>query len=101
MFCHETNLGVSARIAEHVAGVTYDGLSEDTRHATRRALLDALGVTLAATGLATEAWPYRDLALAQGAGPSRILGTDTATQPIAAALANGALAHAMDFGDAF
>ncbi|MCD2322874.1 MmgE/PrpD family protein [Sphingomonas sp. IC-56] len=101
MFSDETNRGLSARVATHVACVSYDQLEETTRDATRRALLDALGVTLAATGLAAEALPYRNLALAQGAGPSRVLGIDTCTNPVAAALANGALAHAMDFGDAF
>ena len=101
MFCDKTNSGVSARIAGHFAAIGYDGLSESTRHATRRALLDALGVTLAATGLATETLPYRNLGLGHAEGPSRILGTDRQTHPIPAALANGALAHAMDFGDAF
>ncbi|RYY44510.1 MAG: MmgE/PrpD family protein [Sphingomonadales bacterium] len=101
MFCDKTNSGASARIAAHFAEIDYDGLGERTRHATRRALLDALGVTLAATGLAAEALPYRTLALGHGGGPSRILGTDRRAHPIPAALANGALAHAMDFGDAF
>ncbi|RYY26658.1 MAG: MmgE/PrpD family protein [Sphingomonadales bacterium] len=101
MFCDKTNFGVSAQVATHFAKVSYDGLSEATRHATRRALLDALGVTLAATGLAAEALPYRNLALGHADGLSRILGTDRLAHPIPAALANGALAHAMDFGDAF
>lgn len=101
MFRDKTNSGISAQVAAHFARVEYDQLGAATRHATRRALLDALGVTLAATGLAAEALPYRNVALAQGNGPARILGTDRRTNPIAAALANGALAHAMDFGDAF
>ncbi|WP_066799604.1 MmgE/PrpD family protein [Sphingomonas soli] len=101
MFCDKTESGLSGRIAAHIADVRYDALREGTRHATRRALLDALGVTLAASGLAAEAMPYRRLALAQGAGPARIIGTDRRAHPIAAAFANGALAHAMDFGDAY
>ncbi|RYE02315.1 MAG: MmgE/PrpD family protein [Sphingomonadales bacterium] len=101
MFCDKTNSGLSAQVAAHIAAVRHDTLSEGTRNATRRALLDALGVTLAASGLAGEALPYRNVALAQSDGPSRILGTDKRTNPIAAALANGALAHAMDFGDAY
>ncbi|UZK67024.1 MmgE/PrpD family protein [Sphingomonas sp. M1-B02] len=99
--CAKTNIGLSAQVAAHFAGIDYDRLSERTRHATRRALLDALGVSLAASGLAAEALPYRKLALDQGKGPARILGTDKSTTPLAAALANGALAHAMDFGDTF
>ena len=101
MFCDKTNLSLSGQVAAHFDAVTFDRLPAATRHATHRSLLDALGVMLAATGMATDPLPYRSVALAQGNGPSRILGTHRQAPASAAALANGALAHALDFGDTF
>ncbi|MEG3087062.1 MmgE/PrpD family protein [Sphingomonas sp. PB4P5] len=98
MFCDKT---ISVRVAEHIAGLSAAQLGPVTQHATRRALLDALGVKLAASGMARDAAPYRAVALAQGPGPSRLLGSAFSAPPAAAALANGALAHALDFGDTF
>jgi len=92
---------LSGRIAAHCAGLSFAQLGAETQHAARRALLDALGVMLAASGLASDAAPYRSVALAQGPGPSRLLGSMDTAPPAAAALANGALAHALDFGDTF
>lgn len=101
MFPSKTIAGISERIAKHVAELTFDALPEATVAATRRSLLDTIGVMLGASGLAEEARPYRQHALAGGAGPSRLLGTPDRVMPAMAALANGALAHALDFGDTF
>lgn len=97
MFCDKA---ISARIAQHFADLRINALPAATVYATRRALLDAIGVSLGATGLAEDALPYRVHALAH-AGPSRLIGNDGATSPGMAALANGALAHSLDFGDTF
>ncbi|MEG3179612.1 MmgE/PrpD family protein [Sphingomonas sp. LT1P40] len=85
---------------QHFADLTFDALPPATVHATRRALLDALGVMLGASGLSEDALPYRTHALA-ASGPSRLIGFETRATPSLAALANGALAHALDFGDTF
>jgi 2-methylcitrate dehydratase PrpD len=90
---------LSRIIADHVAGLTLAALPAPVLHATRRALLDALGVMLAASGQAAEAAPYHALARAQ-TGPARLLAGGQST-PALAALANGALAHALDYGDVF
>lgn len=97
MFCDKA---ISAAISAHFAGLTYDALPEATCHATRRALLDAVGVTLGATGLGEDAAPYRCHAEASP-GPSRLIGFAASSTPALAALANGALAHQLDFGDTF
>lgn len=97
MFCDET---ISDRLSAHIAAIDAASLPAGTLHATRRALLDALGVMLAASGSAPDARPYRRHA-ERGAGPSRLLGSAANTTPSLAALANGALAHALDFGDTF
>lgn len=97
MFCDRA---ISQAVAQHFAQLRFEALSPATVHATRRALLDALGVTLGASGLGEDAAPYRAHALT-GEGPSRLIGFAGRTTPPLAALANGALAHALDFGDAY
>lgn len=97
MFWHRA---ISQEIAAHFADLRFDALAPSTVHATRRALLDALGVMLGASGLSEDAMPYRHHATASD-GPARLLGLAGRTTPPLAALANGALAHALDFGDTF
>ncbi len=92
--------GLSRRIAAHIAGLTLDAMPHAAQHATRRALLDAIGVMLGASGLSDDALPYRAHAAATP-GPARLIGLDQRSTPALAALANGALAHALDYGDTF
>lgn len=93
-------MSVSDRLAAHVAGARWDELPAEARQAARRVLLDATGVIYAASGLAPEAQPFIALAAGQP-GPCHVLGSGVASTPQGAALANGALAHAVDFEDAF
>lgn len=92
---------ISDILSTHIASTRWAGLPEAAREGARRVLLDAVGVTYAASGLAPEAAPFIALARANGAGPCAILGTAHRVQPLGAALANGALAHAVDYEDAF
>lgn len=93
--------GISDMLSRHVATATWESLPEAAREGARQVLLDATGVIYAASGLAPEAKPFIIVARSQGVGPCAILGTGEKVQPLAAALANGALAHAVDFEDAF
>jgi 2-methylcitrate dehydratase PrpD len=93
---------LSAALAAHVAATRFAQLSQSTVHASKRALLDAVGVMYAASGLSREARPFLELAVAQeGAPESTILGTGVRVPAAMAALANGAMAHALDYEDAF
>lgn len=93
---------LTRRIAEHVATATFDRLPQSTVHAARRALLDATGVMLAASGLSLEARPFIELACRHGGpGESSLLGFDVRVPATLAAFANGAMSHALDFEDAF
>lgn len=91
---------LSDQICRHIAETRYSDLPESARHATRRFLLDGTGVMLAASGLCPEIKAFVAMARAQGEGACAILGHGTATAPFAA-LANGAMAHAIDFEDAY
>ncbi|MEO9130667.1 MAG: MmgE/PrpD family protein [Sphingomonas sp.] len=97
----EGSEGLSQAIAEHVAGFRADDLSASTIHAAKRALLDGMGVMLAASGASPEVAPFIDYATSQGRGSATILGTGLRTSAAMAAFANGAMAHALDFEDAF
>jgi len=93
--------GTSDRLCTFVAGAAPDAVPAATLHAAKRVLLDAAGVMMGASGLAPEARPFLAVARAGGEGPSSILGTGAHVAPAMAALANGAMAHALDYEDAF
>lgn len=92
---------LSDRVCAAVADLHPAALRPETLRAAKLVLLDATGAMLAASGLSGEARPFLDLAAGAGGGPSTILGTDMAASAAMAAFANGALAHALDFEDAF
>jgi 2-methylcitrate dehydratase PrpD len=92
--------GLSLRIAEHIVRTGYGDLPAATTAATKASLLDAIGVMLAATTLGEGTAAFADLARAAG-GPAEaaLIGRAARVPAAAAALANGALAHAIDFED--
>ena len=92
---------VTPRLTELLAGVGYDTLSPAARHAAKRVLLDATGVMLGASGMARETEAFLALAQSMGEGSCVVLGTGVSANPAMAALANGAMAHALDYEDAF
>lgn len=93
--------GLSLTIANHVATTGYEAVPPEALAGARRALLDALGVMLAATGISPDTAAYRPLSGEHGTGHCRVFGSPIPASPASAAFANGALAHALDFGDCF
>lgn len=92
--------GPSDRIADHLAVVRWRDLPPVAVAAAKRSLLDALGVSLAATRLGDGCAAFLDLVVADGgAERSVVLGRGVRVPPQHAAFANGALAHALDFED--
>ena len=87
---------MTATLARHAAAVTWDALPDDARQAARTSLADGLATMLAARRLEPAALRFR--AAADGPGPSTLLAGGTAG-PVGAALANGALSHALDYED--
>lgn len=92
---------LSRRIAEHIVRARYDDISPAAVEATKKSLLDALGVTLGASGFGEGCGAFVDLARAAGGGDVSIIGYDAKAPASLAALANGAMAHALDFEDAY
>jgi 2-methylcitrate dehydratase PrpD len=95
----ETDIGLSRRLARHIAATSFERLDDVTVTATKRSILDAVGVMIAASGLGEGCGAFAEIARASGAGPSTILGHGIQASPVMAAMANGAMAHALDFED--
>lgn len=93
--------GLSDAVCRTVAEYQADALPAAAGKAAKLALMDAIGVMLAASGLSPEVRPFVTLAKAGGTGPCSVFGTGIAATAPMAALANGAMAHALDFEDAF
>ena len=86
--------------ADHAASVTYDALPQAAREAARNSILDTLGVILAASGMEPAARGVAQIvAESGGAAESTVLGFGGKAPPLMAALANGALAHGLDYDD--
>jgi 2-methylcitrate dehydratase PrpD len=93
-------LGLTRSLARHLARVRYDELPASVVHAAKRSLVDAIGVSLGASGMEPACDAFVQLAR-ESPGPCRILGYGERTSPLMAAFANGALAHALDYEDAY
>jgi 2-methylcitrate dehydratase PrpD len=93
---------VSETLAHHVACTPFSQLTPATVAITQRSLLDGIGVMLAASGLCAEVNPFVELACVTSApGRASIFGHEAQVSASAAAFANGAMAHALDYEDAF
>jgi 2-methylcitrate dehydratase PrpD len=88
---------ISAILARHVRNAA---VPEEARAVTKRAVMDAIAVMSAASGLGEGCEAFAAVARESGeGGPCAVLGFDFRTSPIMAAFANGAMAHALDFED--
>jgi 2-methylcitrate dehydratase PrpD len=95
-------MNISVEIAEHLAALRFEDLPAATIAATKRALLDGIGVMLAASGQSDDVKPFVELARSMGgSAQASVLGTWERLPAAAAAFANGAMAHALDYEDAF
>jgi 2-methylcitrate dehydratase PrpD len=92
---------VSAILAAHVARTRFEGVPPAAIDTARKSLLDAIGVSVAASGLGEGCGAFIDLARDGGQGQSTVLGAGFKAPLLMAALANGAMAHALDYEDAY
>lgn len=95
-----SRVDASAPLADFVARTRYEHLSPAARESAKRCILDTLGVTLAASTQGIGHQALFDLVRsAGGTGESSILGFGGRAPVWLAALANGAMARAVDFDD--
>lgn len=94
--------GLTRTLTDFVAGVRFADLSAETVRVTELALLDAVGVTLGASGMGEGVTAFAEVARETGARPeAAVLGFGFHTSMLGAVIANGAGAHALDYEDAF
>lgn len=92
---------LSAKISAHTAATGFELLPAAAVRSAKLSLLDAIGVTLGASGIGEGCRAFVDLALDDGGkAQSTIIGFGNVKVPAAAAaFANGAMAHALDYED--
>ncbi len=90
---------LSQSLAGFAAKVTYDDLPDDVRASVRQRVLDTVGIALAATELDTSRGVL-DFVAAQGGRPdAHVISRRDRVPAAQAALANGVLAHSLDYDD--
>ena len=90
---------ITEQLATFAVDSSFETLSNQVVTAARRAVLDTVGVTLAGVEEEGSRILLGALPSIEGPGTARVLGTRLRTTPPQAALANGALGHALDFDD--
>ena len=86
--------------ADHAASMTYAALPEAAREAAKKSILDTLGVILAASGLEPAVRAVIEIVQQSGGAPEcSVLAFGGRAPALMAALANGALAHCLDYDD--
>lgn len=87
-------------IAKHLVNTTYDNLSKETIEATKKSILDILGVMIPPTTLVKTCASVYELVKEAGGNPEcTIIGFGGKAPSWQAAFVNGALCHAIDFDD--
>src|SRR6476620_12435165 len=92
----ETMAGETVQLAEYAAALRYEDLPAEVVGCARDCIIDTVAACICGSALP---WSRIVIDYAERTGPggaSRILGRGTAVQAPAAALANGALAHAFE-----
>jgi 2-methylcitrate dehydratase PrpD len=91
---------ISAMIASHVARTQFADIPDKAVHVMKRSLVDAIGVTLGASGVDGACSAFVDLVKEEGGNPqSSVIGYGFKASASMAAFANGAMAHVLDFED--
>ncbi|MGO7731879.1 MmgE/PrpD family protein [Rhizobium leguminosarum] len=84
----------------HAAEVDYDRLDECARWAAKKSILDTLGVILAASGMEPAVQAVAEIVAETGGRPDcTVLGFGGKAPALMSAMANGALAHCLDYDD--
>lgn len=91
---------LSEQLAAFAAKLRFDDLPDVVVKSVQRSIMDAVGVSLAASGLEPVCRPFIELARTlAGQGRAHVLGCNFTAPAAYAALANGAMAHALDYED--
>jgi 2-methylcitrate dehydratase PrpD len=87
------------RLAEFTARCRDHGIPDDVTRSVRQRVADILGVAVAAQGLETSRAAVGYVLAQGGSAQSRVFGQEQRVPAAQAALANGVLAHSLDYDD--
>ncbi|MPZ44753.1 MAG: hypothetical protein GEV05_15390 [Betaproteobacteria bacterium] len=90
---------VSAKLARFIVETGFDEIPPDAIAAAKRAILDTLGVALSGTREQSAKIVAKVVANLGGQPSASLFGAPLRTSPSNAALANGVMAHALDYDD--
>jgi 2-methylcitrate dehydratase PrpD len=90
---------ISRQLADFAVSLTADDIPSEVIEAAELHLLDLVGVALASHAIGAGTHAARASAMLGGAGDSSVIGRSDGAPPSVAALANGTLAHAIEFDD--
>ena len=91
---------LAKRLSENVVNTTFEDLTEEAIVAAKQSILDSIGVMLAATGAGEGV--DNVMALLDDMGGTddcTVIANNKKTNPVFAAMANGSIAHSIDFDD--
>ncbi|MFC2060719.1 MmgE/PrpD family protein [Chloroflexota bacterium] len=93
-------MGLTEKVAAFVVDTHFDKIPKDTSNLAKRAFLDCLGVSLIGSGEPVSKILQEFLQETGGTPTASVIGTKVRTSSPWAALANGTIAHAIDYDDA-
>lgn len=94
-------MDLGGRIARVVSSTRYENLPEEAVIAAKMAILDTLGVMIAGSGAGEGVEQVVEVLESLGGKEEcSVIGFDKKSNPMLAAMANGALAHSIDYDDA-
>ncbi len=94
-------MNITDRIIKHVYSTDFKDIPEAVINIQKKALIDAVAVSFAASSKGESCGEFIGLAKDLGGAESCVvIGCGFKASPVGAALANGAMAHAMDYEDA-
>ena len=95
------DMDLSTKFAENIVNVNYEDLDDEAIIAAKQAIMDTLGVMLAGTGVGEGVDKVMEFVDEMGAGDDcTVIGFDKRANLLMAALANGSVAHSIDYDNA-
>lgn len=92
-------MGATERLARFLVETSYEDIPREAVEVAKRAILDGVGVALAGSREEAGRIMAQFVREGGGGGESRLLGTPGRASAPEAALANGTMAHALDYDD--
>jgi 2-methylcitrate dehydratase PrpD len=93
---------LSAKVAHHIVATTFADLPDHVVEVTKQSLLDAIGVTFAASTLGEACGAFAEIAReAETPRGATVIGYGFRTSAAMAAFVNGSMAHSLDYEDTF